>query len=113
MPTTPTINGQTALWGMDGSVYTGIITSFSRSDKSDEAEILDNNGYRIGDITFNQMSEFSIELLLQTGTTIPTVGDLITLGGVADCIVKSIDQNYVQKDWRKLKFTAKNFVNLT
>ena len=54
--TSPTINGVQALWGMDGSVYSGIITEFDGEDMSDEGEILDNNGYRITDITFNQNS---------------------------------------------------------
>ena len=111
--TTPTINGQTALWGMDGSVYTGIITSFSRDDDSDEGEILDNNGYRIGDITFNEKTTFSLEILIQTGTVLPVVGAVITIDSISSAIVKSVGKTYGQKDWRKFKLGAKSWVNLT
>jgi len=98
---------------MDGSVYTGIIVSFSRDDDSDEGEILDNNGYRIGDITFNEKSKFSLEILIQTGTVLPVIGSEVTIDAVTKCIVKSVGKTYGQKDWRKFKLNATNFVNLT
>ena len=110
--TTPTINGKTALWGMDGAVFTGVITSFSKDDDSDEGEILDNNGYRIGSITYNQKSTFSLEILIESTTTLPSVGDLVTIDTIANCIVMTVGKAYGQKDWRKFKFTAKNFINL-
>jgi hypothetical protein len=111
-PTTPTINGYPALWGMDGSVYTGMITAFDGNDMADDGELLDNNGYKITDITFNQNSEYQLTITMESGTVKPAIGTLLTIDGVANCIVKTTGRTYGQKDWRKLKLTAKNWVNL-
>jgi hypothetical protein len=110
--TNPTVNGVQALWGMDGTLFTGILTGYDDNSDSDEGEILDNNGYRITDITFNQKSEYTLTILIQAGTTLPVVGAMVTIGAVANCIVKSVGRTYGQKDWRKFKMMAKNFVNL-
>ena len=112
---TPTINGLQALWGMDGSVYsvaTGTIEDFDGEDMSDEGVILDNNGYVITDNTYNENSEFTMTILMQTGFTKPAIGALVTVDSVANCIVKRTGRVYGKKDWRKFKLTVKNWVNL-
>jgi hypothetical protein len=110
--TNPTINGVPVLWGMDGTVYTGILTNFGAEDGSDEANVLDNNGYVITDITFNENSEYVLKIAMQSGTIKPAIGTLLTIDSVANCIVKKTGRTYVQKDVRYLNLTAKNFVNL-
>jgi hypothetical protein len=114
--TTPTINGSgyaTAIWGMDGSVYTGKIVSFTHDKDADNASILDNNGYISTDITFNEKDTFTLELVIQSGTTLPTVGTVVTIDSIANCIVRTVGKTYGEKDWRKFKFTAVSFINLT
>ena len=110
--TNPTINGVQVLWGMDGTVYEGILTNFGCDDQADEGEVLDNNGYRITDITFNQNSEYTLKIAMQSGTTKPAVGTMLTIDAVATCIVKKVGRAYVQKDVRYLNVTARYFVNL-
>lgn len=113
--TNPTINGtgySDAVWGMDGTVYTGKIVSFTSDQDADNAQILDNNGYVATDITFNQKATYSLELIIESGTTLPVVGAVVTIASVANCIVRTVGKTYGEKDWRKFKFTAISFVNL-
>ena len=114
--TTPTINGSgysTCLWGMDGTVYTGKITSFTHDKDADTAQILDNNGYVTTDLTYNQKDNFSMEIIIASGTTPPTVGAVITIDGVTNVIVRTVGKTYGEKDWRKLKVTGIAYINLT
>jgi hypothetical protein len=121
-PVVPTIQATTsgmyanAYWGMPTGVYSaGIITRVTRDTDGEVAYLYDNNGYTVTQILFDDKSTFTVELVLDSVTNLspPARGTLVTIDGVANCIVQKLGREYVQKDWRKGTFTAMNFVNLS
>lgn len=116
-PVTPVIKGQAAFWGIPAGGYgAGVVTRITRDKDGEVAFLYDNNGYTISEILFDDKETFTVEAALDatnfTEDDVPDRGDVVTIVGVATCIVQKNGREYVQKDWRKFSFTAMSFVNL-
>ena len=112
MPDTPIVVGVDALWGV-GNLYTGIITQVRATKNGEEAFLYDGNGFTITQIFFDLYDEYEVELVFQTGTTWPDIGDLVTIDSVPDMIVQpGGEKMWEQRGWTKLKFRARKYPNV-
>ena len=118
MPTSPTIKGQSAYWGIaSGSYGAGIVTRITRDLDGEVAFLYDGGGYTISEILFDDKETFTVELAMDavnfTLTAMPKRADVVTILTVATCIVQKRGITYAIKEWQMCNFTAMNFVNLT
>lgn len=111
----PTIVGDnTVIWGT-GGIYsgTGIITDAEVGDSSDKMEIQDENGFTVAVIYFNQKNECQFNMIVKTSMPTLEIGDLISIGGVANCQVENIRRMWKQNDVAKYAITAVRYSGLT
>jgi len=109
------IRGRQAIWGIvsdSGDTYaSGIIVKKSRKKASDTDFVLDDMGFVIAQVFFNQNDECDVNIICESGTSQPENGDDITLNGI-DCIVQESDVAWDQKGWKMLNVKAKKYANL-
>jgi hypothetical protein len=118
MPTSPTIKGQSAYWGIpSGSYGAGVVTRITRDLDGEVAFLYDGNGYTISEILYDDKETFTVEMTMDavnfTLTALPVRGTVVTIVSVATCIVQKRGITYAQKEWQAANFTAMSFVNLT
>ncbi|HUB68011.1 MAG TPA: hypothetical protein VL981_11055 [Candidatus Methylacidiphilales bacterium] len=118
MPTSPTIQGQPAYWGIPSGTYgAGVVTRVIRNLDGETAFLYDGNGYTITEILYDDKETFTVELVMDSVnfpfSALPTRGTVITIDGVATCIAQKRGITYEQKGWRTANITAMSFVNLT
>jgi hypothetical protein len=114
MPGTPTIKGDnTVLFGSAGAYATGIITSASKRTGSEVLEVKDNNGFTVAAIYFDHKNECQFEMIVQTAAPTLAIADQVTICGVANCLVKDIEQMWANTDVRKYRVTATKYEGMT
>jgi len=103
-PTQKKKSGVTAVWGTSDASVTatnqGIVQSVGRKDSAEKDFILDENGYTLGVIYFDEKSQYTVGILCKTSMTIPTVGGSMTIGGAA-LHVDDVDLKWENKGWKK------------
>jgi len=117
-PVTPTIQGQSAYWGIPSGTYgAGVVTKITRDLDGETAFLYDGNGYTITEILYDDKESFTVELVMDATnfpiSALPARGTVITIDGVATCIAQKRGITYEQKGWRTANITAMSFVNLT
>lgn len=110
-PTMKKKSGITAVWGTSDASVTatnqGIVHSVSRKNAAEKDYILDENGYTVGVVFFDQKNEYTVEILCKDSMTNPTVGGVMTIGGDANMLVMDFDLKWSHKGFKMLS------VNLT
>ena len=102
-------------FGTTGAEYTGIGTIVSASNKlgGDKLEIKGRDGGVIIVIYFNEKNECEIEVIFDSGNTIPERGDAIDLCGITDPLVDEVEHVWANEKERMLKIRATRYENLT
>jgi hypothetical protein len=118
MPNTPTIKGlQSVLWGVASAVTgvtgVGIITGAEKGTSADKVEITDENGFVVCVVFFNEKNECSFEMIVKTAAPTLAIGDAITVGAVAFCLVDDMKMMWKQNDVQKMSIKATRYKALT
>lgn len=114
MPNNPTIKGDnTVIWGTGGNYAGGIITSCSKDNTTEKLEVLDNNGYTVAVIYFNQKGECEFEMIVQTSAPTLAHGDQITICGAVNALVENTKQVWAQRDVCKFQVKATKYTGMT
>ena len=116
-PATPTIQGQSAYWGIPSGTYgAGVVTRITRELDGEVAFLHDGNGYTISEILYDDKESFTVELVMDatnfTLASLPARGTVITIDSIATCITQKRGISYEQKNWRTSNLTAMSFVNI-
>lgn len=113
VPATPRIIGDnTVIFGTGGLFATGIVLSASVMLDGDILELKDNTGFVYCVVYFNDKNECEIQIILKTDTAEPVRGDNITIGGVADCLVKNAKKEWEDAGEAKYTLQATRYVNV-
>jgi hypothetical protein len=114
----PKMKGVQALWGV-GNIYSSeIVTDIRRKDGGEVDFLLDNNGYKNGKIFFDDQTELEVDLIVGTGTVMPSRGDTLAIANALSAIVgtlliDNVEVKWTQKGWTKMTIPATANVNLT
>ena len=107
MSTTPVIKGNgNILWGTDGVYSSGIIVSGRTLRTADTKLVLDNNAFAAAKVYFNHRNECEFEAITQSSVPALAIGDAVSIGGVANCLVDDIETIWVQDGEQKWKVKA-------
>lgn len=120
----PTVKGDSSVvWGAGSVVSTavhaaspvtlGIITDAEKGSSADKIEIMDENGFVVTVVYFNNKNECSFGMIVKTSVPALDIGDTFTLGGVAFCIVDDIRVQWSNKDVAKYNVKATRYKALT
>lgn len=115
MSNVPVIKGDnTVLFGADG-VYSGsgIITGGNKKSEAEKLEVIDENGFVVSVIYFNNKKECSFDMVVKTAAPDLAPGDTITICGVALCLVDNCEEIWAQKDVRKFRVSATKYAGIT
>lgn len=101
-------------FGTDGVGYTGIgvIVDADRKDGGDKVEIRDRKGNVIAVVYFNDKSECEINVLFETGVTIPARGDDIDICGLIDVLVDEVQHKWANDKERMLGIRGTKYANI-
>lgn len=114
MPGSPTIVGDnTVLWGSGGVYGSGIITRGNKQTTGEKVLVKDNNGFTVTAIYFDDQHRCSFEMIVQTEAPDFERGDLITVCGVAKCIVEDFNLLFEQAGVRKFTCDAVRYLGMT
>ena len=108
------IGNNTVIWGTSG-IYsgTGIITDAEKGYSADKIEILDENGFVVTVIYFNQKNECSFNMIVKTSLPTLAIGDAITIASTTNCHVDDIRLMWKQNDVAKYAVKATKYTGLT
>lgn len=112
----PVIRGRVAVWGIesDGDTYAaGLITGQRRENQAQEDFCFDQNGFTVSQIFFDQNNVCSVDVIVESGTDLPDVGDDVTIAGLACIVQAGVSKVWEQKGWCKISIPAKKFENLS
>ena len=85
-------NGTEVLsFGVSQTEY-GLAEDISIALEADKLEVEDGGGEVVGTIHFKKRTKVTATYTPITGTTIPAVGDKVTLGGVESVILDSVEK---------------------
>lgn len=97
------------VWGTEAAnangFGTGYVVSARKTHASERIPVLDNNGVPVGTVYVPQYDEIDYEVLCQANTTIPNIGDNITVGGSTGG-VENVEEAWEQKGIKKLRIRA-------
>lgn len=99
----------------DGAGYTGIgvIVSADRKDGSDKLEIKDRQGNVVIVVYFNKKNECSIDVIFSSTTTLPVIGDFLSLCGLTNVLCDEINHKWENEKERMLNLKATRYEYLT
>lgn len=103
----------TAVWGTDGVYAKGIIKSATNNIVADKTTIADNNGNTAIVVYFNKRNEFSLTILHESTSSIPAIGDSLTIDSVVGCIVEEVSKDWTQGAESQFTVTAVKYVKIT
>jgi len=90
---------------------TGLMcTNFSTNHAADEATAKDESGITKAVEVYDKREEVSFDGYIKTGYTIPSVGDEITLGGIA-YVIRTIAHTQTNTDFQKCSITCVRWVD--
>ena len=99
-------NGK-VIWGSSGVAAEGVLCEGGSVKKvADKSAITDNDGNTVLLVFFNERNECNFSFLAQVDSVIPEVGDAITIGGAADCIVDDVTETWTKGDAKKIAVNA-------
>lgn len=101
----------TIVWGAGTAASLGKVQSSTKKTGSDKVELLDENGEVFTVVYFNEKKECQFEAIFQSSVTLPAIGDTITIGGVATCLVDSIEEKWDNKNAKMFTITATKYAN--
>lgn len=92
MPSTPTTNGTAVLkFGITETEY-GIAEDVVITEEAEKQEVEDGAGEVVGTIHFKKRTKVTATYTPVTGSTAPAVGAKVTLGGVSNVILDSVEK---------------------
>jgi hypothetical protein len=96
-----TIKGDTSvLWGTGGltqTSYSGILTAVRDQRTGEMVEVSDVNGFTTSVVFFNHRHECEIHVVVQTAFPTWDRGSVITINGIATCIVTNFEKMWENK----------------
>ena len=88
----------------------GLLQSFSKNHTSDEAVAQDADGNVADQHIYNKVDEITCEYVFDTTTTLPSVGDTVSVGS-DHYTVMSVNETESNTDYKKAQLTLKRYVN--
>lgn len=115
MPNYTVVGDDDVEFGTAGVGYSaiGVIVSASRKEGGDKLEIKDREGRVYVVIYFNDKDECEIEVIFETGVTVPSRGDAIDVCGVVDVLVDEIEHVWENEKERMLKIRGTKYAGIT
>lgn len=101
----------TIVWGSGDGASLGKVQSSTKKTGSDKVELLDENGEVFTVVYFNTKNECQFEAIFLSSVTLPVIGDAISIGGVAACIVDTIEEKWDNKNAKMFTITATKYAN--
>ena len=101
----------TITWGAGDAASIGKIQSATKKTGGDKVELLDENGEVFTVVYFNEKNECQFEAIFLSTVTLPVIGAEITIGGVEDCLVDSIEEKWDNKNAKMFTITATKYAN--
>lgn len=100
--------GADNILGTEDMGYSAIGTIVSGGDKetSDKLEIKDRYGNVVAVIYFNDKHECTIEVIFDSTVTLPGIGDTISVAGLVNVIVDSIEKKWEQAKEKMVSIAA-------
>lgn len=94
------------VWGTENVVSGfGYVVSARKTNSSERIPVLDNNGVPAGTVYVPQYDEIECEILCESTTNIPAIGDNLTIDGSVGG-VENVEQAWEQKGIKKLRVRA-------
>lgn len=116
MPQNYTVVGDDDVeFSSDGAGYTaiGVIVSATRKLGGDKLEIKDRQGNVYAVVYFNEKNECEIEVIFETGVSVPERGDAIDVCGVTDVLVDEVEHMWENEKERMLKIRGTKYNQIT
>lgn len=102
----------TITWGSGSAGGSGKVQSSTRKLGTDKVELVDENGEVFSVVYFNAKNECEFEAILLSAVTLPAIGDTITIGGIALCLVDSIEEKWTNNNAKMFTIRATKYANI-
>ena len=99
------LTGTNVVFGSSGLTTVGQCVSGSLKKTEVAKELKNDNGGTRGKIIYDIKYAAQAEVVVATGTTIPDIGDAITLGGIS-MFVTDVEEKWAEEDVKKLALSG-------
>jgi hypothetical protein len=107
------VQGTAHLFGMSGTIGSATVLSFSDSNTFGLVETtVDENGRTIEWRGDDRQNDVTIEIRMQSGYSVPTLGDVISYNSVS-YFLTGINKNEVSNGFRILSLSLKDYEAIT
>lgn len=89
----------------------GYVQNVRKNPTNSEAQVHDGDGEVQAEALYGKKTEYTVELVLKTGGTIPVMGGAITVNGESCYVAKDPDQSWSNNGFSSITVIARRYAS--